>query len=365
MTSAFDCSNLRAVVKNTFVHFERVDESFDASDHPCKLMRRVSDAIDVRTSFQHHKLFEVDAPLTVEVDSSDNESLDGVGADTTQTIDIDSVRTVVKNTFVHFEYVNEDCSDISPRRFRRHRTDILHARDVDAQGLEFPKGGSISDSNAQKIEFADSLSINSKSVHFERMNEDCEATQESTSFEADAQIINYKESVKSSEYLDAEPSCSAIKSIFVHRGHLIEDCREKGQVKRRIHKHHTDILHARDADAQAYKFAKQESTSYECGQYEDSMHSDHSELEPSCVSIKKSAVLIPSIGSSGHSEGLCRPCVWFLRPGSCNKGVACEYCHLCDDVALARLAEVKQCIKKLKKRYNRARARRQAGWNAN
>jgi hypothetical protein len=41
-----------------------------------------------------------------------------------------------------------------------------------------------------------------------------------------------------------------------------------------------------------------------------------------------------SFGSSGHSEGNCRPCAWFWKPGSCNKGVACDYCHLCDEVKL-------------------------------
>jgi len=43
-----------------------------------------------------------------------------------------------------------------------------------------------------------------------------------------------------------------------------------------------------------------------------------------------------SVGSVNHDSGSCRPCVWFWRPSSCNKGSSCEYCHLCDRNAVER-----------------------------
>merc|ERR1712032_854125 len=37
----------------------------------------------------------------------------------------------------------------------------------------------------------------------------------------------------------------------------------------------------------------------------------------------------PSLGSLGHSSGLClRPCAYVAK--GCKNGVECTYCHLCD-----------------------------------
>merc|ERR1719203_1115339 len=38
---------------------------------------------------------------------------------------------------------------------------------------------------------------------------------------------------------------------------------------------------------------------------------------------------IPSLGSAGHSTGSCKPCA-FLHTKGCEKGPACQFCHLCD-----------------------------------
>jgi hypothetical protein len=48
-----------------------------------------------------------------------------------------------------------------------------------------------------------------------------------------------------------------------------------------------------------------------------------------------------SRGSTGHNIGECRPCVWFWRPSSCHKGADCEYCHMCDEGAVARKVETR------------------------
>jgi len=43
-----------------------------------------------------------------------------------------------------------------------------------------------------------------------------------------------------------------------------------------------------------------------------------------------------SMGSAYHSVGDCKPCAWFWKPTSCNKGHMCEYCHSCEQWAFER-----------------------------
>ncbi|CAK9072414.1 unnamed protein product [Durusdinium trenchii] len=43
-----------------------------------------------------------------------------------------------------------------------------------------------------------------------------------------------------------------------------------------------------------------------------------------------------SIGSALHEHGLCKPCAWFWRPGSCTNGAECQHCHLCPKGALQK-----------------------------
>merc|ERR1719161_2547 len=38
---------------------------------------------------------------------------------------------------------------------------------------------------------------------------------------------------------------------------------------------------------------------------------------------------LPTVGSSGHHFGTCRPCA-FLYTKGCSNGVSCSFCHLCD-----------------------------------
>jgi len=38
---------------------------------------------------------------------------------------------------------------------------------------------------------------------------------------------------------------------------------------------------------------------------------------------------MPSLGSSGHAQGSCKPCA-FLHSKGCHNGVACSFCHLCE-----------------------------------
>merc|ERR1712039_462003 len=52
---------------------------------------------------------------------------------------------------------------------------------------------------------------------------------------------------------------------------------------------------------------------------------------------------VASVGSAWHHLGLCKPCDFVTR-GSCRRGAACEYCHLCGKDAN------KRCRKERKQR---------------
>jgi len=39
---------------------------------------------------------------------------------------------------------------------------------------------------------------------------------------------------------------------------------------------------------------------------------------------------LPSVGSSLHGTGECRPCAWFYKAQGCANGKECRHCHLCD-----------------------------------
>jgi hypothetical protein len=44
---------------------------------------------------------------------------------------------------------------------------------------------------------------------------------------------------------------------------------------------------------------------------------------------------LPSCGSALHSQGLCKPCGWFWKPGGCQNGESCNHCHACPKDAIA------------------------------
>lgn len=40
---------------------------------------------------------------------------------------------------------------------------------------------------------------------------------------------------------------------------------------------------------------------------------------------------LPSLGSTLHGSGMCRPCAWFWKQQGCENGLECRHCHLCPD----------------------------------
>jgi len=58
---------------------------------------------------------------------------------------------------------------------------------------------------------------------------------------------------------------------------------------------------------------------------------------------------VPSVGSVGHHLGLCKPCDFTYRSGSCREGAACRFCHLCGpEVSRRRKKQRKQVISAIK-----------------
>lgn len=58
-------------------------------------------------------------------------------------------------------------------------------------------------------------------------------------------------------------------------------------------------------------------------------------------------VLIPQpapITSLPHSTGLCRPCAWFWKPGGCQRGEGCRYCHICPEGMLKKRRRAKLAL---------------------
>lgn len=56
---------------------------------------------------------------------------------------------------------------------------------------------------------------------------------------------------------------------------------------------------------------------------------------------------LPSVGSVGHSRGLCRPCGFVHHKDGCQMGSSCNFCHLCPRGAI-------EYQRKMKRRLNRA-----------
>jgi len=52
--------------------------------------------------------------------------------------------------------------------------------------------------------------------------------------------------------------------------------------------------------------------------------------------------LLPSRGSALHAAGMCKPCGWFWKPGSCSNGYECNHCHACPADALRARKKARQ-----------------------
>lgn len=58
----------------------------------------------------------------------------------------------------------------------------------------------------------------------------------------------------------------------------------------------------------------------------------------------------PSVGSTYHGTGECKPCAWYWKPQGCRNGRDCLHCHLCpcDEIKVRKKTRHKGLAEKLK-----------------
>lgn len=59
----------------------------------------------------------------------------------------------------------------------------------------------------------------------------------------------------------------------------------------------------------------------------------------------------PSIGSTCHHLGICRPCAHAFGRAGCNNGPLCNFCHLCGPDDIKRRKKEKQAFQRAMKRF--------------
>jgi hypothetical protein len=66
------------------------------------------------------------------------------------------------------------------------------------------------------------------------------------------------------------------------------------------------------------------------------------EVTPAGASSGTSSGQLPSLGSSLHGTGTCRPCAWFHKAGGCLNAQSCAHCHLCPEGELKNRKRAKE-----------------------
>merc|ERR1712048_759827 len=60
---------------------------------------------------------------------------------------------------------------------------------------------------------------------------------------------------------------------------------------------------------------------------------------------------LPSVGSTFHDIGVCKPCAWFWKPKSCLNGSECRHCHLCPQDELKRRRNMHKATSQRKRHH--------------
>lgn len=208
------------------------------------------------------------------------------------------VRAVVKNTFVHVENIGSDID--GSRRFNRRNSDALHVRPSAFSAILLEVGSAVETANRACVENA--------FVGFAKEQ-----------VEEEAEHLWEKSRVRrKSRRLENESfhSCQQSQHEEAQDGDAPEPPPETLETP-----------------------CRHQSFASEASSWSMTTCSEHNEG-------KRNIVPQESAGSVDHEQGLCRPCVWFWRATSCNKGSTCEYCHLCDEGAVARAVATKKAMKK-------------------
>eukprot|EP00928_Gymnodinium_smaydae_P020048 TRINITY_DN17739_c0_g1_i1.p1 TRINITY_DN17739_c0_g1~~TRINITY_DN17739_c0_g1_i1.p1 ORF type:complete len:574 (+),score=102.56 TRINITY_DN17739_c0_g1_i1:304-2025(+) len=72
------------------------------------------------------------------------------------------------------------------------------------------------------------------------------------------------------------------------------------------------------------------------------------------VFVPSPPVFLPSVGSSLHGTGLCRPCAWFWKEQGCANGQTCFHCHLCPEGEIAHRKKMKLAVMRTAERSIKA-----------
>merc|ERR1712232_1005670 len=62
---------------------------------------------------------------------------------------------------------------------------------------------------------------------------------------------------------------------------------------------------------------------------------------PHQISLAQALEVLPSAGSALHSEGGCKPCVFFHTKG-CTREAECQFCHLCEKDTIKKQRKAKR-----------------------
>lgn len=63
---------------------------------------------------------------------------------------------------------------------------------------------------------------------------------------------------------------------------------------------------------------------------------------------------LPSLGSSGHGAGRCKPCAFAWKDEGCANGESCVFCHLCDPGEKKRRQKEKRTMRSSIRDFRRA-----------
>lgn len=73
----------------------------------------------------------------------------------------------------------------------------------------------------------------------------------------------------------------------------------------------------------------------------------HLQIPPGLQPPPNTPMNTPMTDMSSHIVGTCRPCAWYWKPGGCQNGINCNFCHMCPDGELKVRKKSKQAMLRL------------------
>jgi hypothetical protein len=71
-------------------------------------------------------------------------------------------------------------------------------------------------------------------------------------------------------------------------------------------------------------------------------------------SARLSDAYLPSLGSIGHDEGICKPCAFHMKAGmACRNGADCVFCHVCEVGEKKRRKKERRAVRTAERMFRR------------